>query len=43
MKKFASSVLAILVVILLMAAMKPNSFALSGPIAIKAPPQTSSR
>ena len=43
LKKIALSVLAILVIVLLMAAMKPNSFALSRPIAIKAPPEQSSR
>ena len=38
LKKFALGVLAVLVVILLMAAMKPNSFTLSRSIAITAPP-----
>ena len=39
LKKFALCVLAILVVIVLMAAMKPNSFTMSRSIAIDAPPE----
>ncbi len=39
LKKIAFGVLAIIVVILLMAAMKPNSFTISRSIAIQAPPE----
>jgi uncharacterized protein YndB with AHSA1/START domain len=39
LKKFALGVLAILIVILMMAAMKPNSFTISRSIAIDAPPE----
>jgi uncharacterized protein YndB with AHSA1/START domain len=39
LKKFALGAFAILVVILLMAAMKPNSFTISRSIAIEAPPE----
>ncbi|MDB5960588.1 MAG: polyketide cyclase [Massilia sp.] len=38
-KKFALGVLAILIVILMMAAMKPNSFTISRSVAIDAPPE----
>lgn len=39
LKKIALGVLAVVVVVLLMAAMKPNTFSISRTIAIKAPPE----